>query len=190
MIVFAALKHVRFSVLVLTAYSAAVWSQPAEREFNGANWECSPTFSAVDDQLVLYREPDLRSETVVVPYGIGWRVPVDMRNAITRVLRFGTLRVIKLDEEMYCPVEPTGSNPETAPGDLLELVWWQGQREGDALVKIGDAECIVRAANPQLFDHVAAPETQEWVRVLFADGTSPGWLHNDLTQVSIYRCGG
>jgi hypothetical protein len=180
----------QLSILVLMAYSVAVWGQPAEREFDGANWECVPTFAAVDDQLMLYREPDMRSEPVVIPYGVDWKVPVDMRNAITRVLSFGTLRVKEQDEEMYCPVQPSGSKPETAPGDLLELVWWQGRREGDALVKIDDAECIVRAGNPQLFELIEAPETQEWVRVLFADGTSPGWLHIDLTRVSIHRCGG
>lgn len=176
------------SISVLALLSTAVDSQPAEREIDGVNAECVLTFASFGDQLTLHREPDLRSESAVIPYGVDWEIPVDSQSAITRILSYGLLRVLASDDEMHCPVQPTEVRPETRPGDLVELLYHLG--EGSGVIRIGDAECAVVVGNPRLFEQVQPIELQAWNRVLFADGTSPGWLHFDYSQAYVYRCRG
>jgi hypothetical protein len=167
---------------VLIGYSAVVGTQPAEFEVQRSLiFECAPTFSAIGDQLVLYRQPDLRSETITIPYRAGWRVPAPTSEMLARVLRIGRLRVVEPDAQMRCSVPEGNDPPELAPGDIVEYLHRRG--EGRGQIRVSGIECTVRAYEDfGLFQLLQEPEVQRWLRVFYADGTSPGWLLNDGSQ--------
>jgi hypothetical protein len=50
-----------FSIVFFAAYSNSSAAQPAKLEVEGVFGECNPVWAAAQDQLLLYREPDLRS---------------------------------------------------------------------------------------------------------------------------------
>ena len=170
---------------VLSSYVASASTQPAEFEVERSLiFECAPTFSAIGDQLLLYREPDLRSESVTIPYNEGWRIPAPPAEGISRILTIGRLRVIEPDPQMSCPVQGVDGPPKLVAGEVVEYLHRQG--EGRGRIRVGSAECIVRAyADFGFFELLQEPEVQRWLRVYFADGTSPGWLLNDGSQAYV-----
>ena len=172
-------------VAVLIGFSASAGTQPAELELQRSLiFECAPTFSASGDQLVLYREPDLRSERRVIPYGTGWRIPAPRSEMIARILKIGQLRVVEPDPEMRCTVPDGGDRPELVPGDIVEYLHRRG--EGRGQIRVSSVECTVRAYEDfGFFEMLEEPEVQLWLRVFFADGTSPGWLLNDGSQTRL-----
>jgi hypothetical protein len=73
-------------IAVCMGFSSAVEAQPAQLEIKGIFGECIPVWAAATDQLLLYREPDLRAETITIPFLDGWRIEAPKSEGLTRVL--------------------------------------------------------------------------------------------------------
>lgn len=166
------------------AISSAACAQPAVLEVPGVFGECSPVYSAVSDELRLYRAPDLQSEPVVIPYRQGWRVVAPKRDGLTRVLTIGSLRVTRPDEQMSCSVRRR-EGPETlVSGEIVEYLYYLGEGFGE--IRFRGAQCSAEVAEELgHFDVLEVPETQIWLRVFNADGSSPGWLLHDGSQTRV-----
>lgn len=167
-----------------------VVAQPAERELASIfNWECAPIFAAKSNTLRVYRNPDLRSESVEWPYRKGWRIPAPLDRGLTRILKVGVLRTLRVDESLHCAVLPTEGPRAPVPGELVTYV--HKHVEGRGAVEFRGGECVARTdVSFGVFELVVEPETQEWLRMYLADGTSPGWILNDFSQAALWACGG
>ena len=178
------------SIVVLVAVSGVVASQPAEFEIPGLhNFECVPTFMATGDELELYRQPNLESERIKIPYRKEWEVLAPRRDGITRILSAGILRVIQPDDELRCEVVPEDGPEGLVAGELVQFL--HRTVEGWGVIRFRGAQCHARVSPGYgLFEIVEEPEIQEWLRFFYADGSSPGWVINDRTQVVLSSCSG
>jgi hypothetical protein len=168
-------------VIAVTAWSDAIEAQPAVVEIEGVIWERSSPYVANSDSLQLHKQPDLRSETGVIPYRAGWRIPVSGLNGMTRVLSVGELRVTKPDDHMICSVQPEDGPADLVQGELVEYLRYIGEGFGE--IRFRGATCQAEVAEMLgHFELIRAPEVQLWYPVYYADGTSPGWLLHDGTQ--------
>lgn len=166
--------------------SGLVAAQPAVLEEPGVFGECLPVLAAVADELRLYREPDLESPQVVVPFQAGWRIEAPKHEGLTRVVRAGSLRTTEPDENMICPVEAQSGPSIPEEGELVEYLYYLGEGFGE--IRFRGARCHAEVVEDLgHFEVVSLPETQAWLRVFHADGTSPGWLLHDGTQTRVVR---
>lgn len=171
-------------IVFVVVYSGLIRAQPSELEVDGVFGECSPVHAARGAELRLFREPDLESEEVRIPYQPGWRVVAPKAEGLTRVLRSGALRVIKHDDTMYCEVKPEQGEQTLVPGETVQLLYYVGEGFGE--IRFRGAECIADVESGlDFFELITAPEVQIWLRVFNADGTSPGWLFHDGTQTVV-----
>jgi hypothetical protein len=169
--------------------SAALWAQPADLEVPGVQGECNPIYAAVNDELELFREPNLESERFVIPYRSGWRIVAPKRDGWTRVLAIGSLRVTEPDEQMLCSVQPQQGPARLVPGEIVEYLYYLGEGFGE--IRFRGAECSAEVVEDLgHFELIRLPEIQIWLRVFYADGTSPGWLlyDGDQTRVAGIEC--
>jgi hypothetical protein len=166
--------------------SSALWAQPAVIEFSGILGECNPIYAAVQDELRLYREPNLESEEIAIPYRAGWRIEAPRHEGLTRVLEIGSLRVTEPDEEMRCSVPPQ-EGPETlVPGEIVEYLFYRGEGVGE--IRFRGAQCSAEVVEDyEHFELIKLPVIQAWFHIFNADGTSPGWLLFDGTQIQVAR---
>jgi len=172
------------TIVILAGYSAAIGSQPAEIEVDGVFGECIPVHAATGDELHLYREPDLRSQPITIPYQVGWRVEAPKAQGITRVLRIGSLKVIEPDDRMYCEIEPLDGPAELIEGEVVEHMYGVG--EGYGAIRFRGGECFAQVHESfGHFEAIKVPEVMVWLRVFYADGTSPGWLLHDGSQTRV-----
>lgn len=171
-------------VLVVSCGSAS--AQPAELEIRGVFGECGPVWTAARDGLTLHRRPDLRSERVEVPYREGWQVPAEKRDGLTRVLRVGTLEVIKPDPLLHCSIPPKDGPAQLVVGETVDFLYYRGEGFGEIRFRGGQCQAQV-AEDFGIFRLVRPPEVQAWLKVLFRDGTSPGWLFHDGSQTRVAR---
>ena len=174
----------RSYVLTALGVSSPLWAQPAALEASGVFGECNPVNAAVGDELRLHREPNAESEQLVIPYRQGWRVVAPKREGLTRVLTIGVLRVIEPDERMTCSVEPQEGPSSLASGETVEYLYYLG--EGFGQIRFRGAQCSAEVVEELgHFAVIRLPEVQVWLRVFYADGTSPGWLLHDGTQTRV-----
>ena len=170
----------------VSMYLCNVQAQPAELEFEGVFGECEPVYEAVSETLVLYREPDLRSEQFELPYGNGWRIPAPKHKGITRVLTIGTLEVIKPDPDMHCLGPPDTGPGELTGGEHVEYLYYVG--EGFGAIRFRGAQCEAAIIEDfGFFKTIRDADVQVWLRVFFADGSSPGWLFHDGLQTRVTK---
>jgi len=163
-----------------------VQAQPAELEFEGVFGECEPVYEAASDTLVLYREPDLRSERIELSYGKGWRIPAPKHQGLTRVLTIGILEVIKPDPDMHCQVPPDTGPGELIGGEQVEYLYYAG--EGFGAIRFRGAQCVAAIIEDfGNFKIIRDADVQVWLRVFFADGSSPGWLFHDGSQTRVTK---
>lgn len=163
-------------------------AQPAELEVKGVFGECLPIWAAARDGLELYREPDLRSERVQISYREGWEIPAPKPDGVTRVLNIGSLRVRRADPRMHCSIPPQGP-AELIEGENVEYLYNVG--EGFGAIRFRGGQCQAQVDDQfGLFEPIELPVVQVWLKVLFSDGTSPGWLLHDgsQTRVAGVRC--
>jgi hypothetical protein len=170
--------------MVVSAGSAS--AQPAEHETRGVFGECLPVWAAANNVLTLYSRPDLRSERVEVPYREGWRIPAEKRDGLTRVLRVGALEVIKPDPLLHCPIPPKDGPAQLVAGETVDYLYYRGEGFGEIRFRGGQCQAQV-AEDFGIFRLVRPPEVQAWLKVLFSDGTSPGWLLHDGSQARAAR---
>ncbi len=171
-------------VIALAFTLSVAHSQPATLEVKGVFGECHPVYAAVTDELTLYAEPDLRSETIRVPYREGWRVPAPRSEGLTRVLQLGALEVIEPDPSIYCRVPPTEGPTALLIGEVVEYLYYVGEGFGEIRVRGGQCQAEV-VEDLGHFRTLELPDVQVWFRVFFADGSSPGWLFFDGSQVRV-----
>jgi hypothetical protein len=171
-------------LIALTLIAGSVRTQPAELEVKGVFGECIPVWAAARDRLELYREPDLRSERVEIPYRAGWRIPAPKGDGLTRVLRIGTLRVLGPDPRMHCAVPPTDGPTELVSGEVVQYLYYLGEGFGEVRFRGGQCQAQVEADFGH-FEPIALPHVQVWLKVFFGDGTSPGWLLHDGSQTKV-----
>ena len=178
------------SIVVLVAVSGVVASQPAEFEIPGLhNFECVPTFMATGDELELYRQPTLESDSIKIPYRKEWEVPAPSSEGITRILSAGILRVIQPDDQLRCEAVPEDGSEGLVAGELVQFL--HRGTEGWGVIRFRGAQCRARVSSGyDFFEIVEEPKIQEWLRFFYADGTSPGWILNDRTQVVLSSCSG
>jgi hypothetical protein len=180
----------RASILAaLTLLSATAGAQPAELEIEGVFGECLPIWAATRDGLELYREPDLRSERVEIPYRAGWQIPAPKLDGLTRVLSIGRLRVRTPDPRMHCSIPPRDGPPELIESESVEYLYYVGEGFGEIRFRGGQCQAQVDEQFGH-FESIELPVVQVWLKVFFADGTSPGWLLHDgsQTRVADVRC--
>lgn len=177
-------------IVFLVAVPGVVVSQPAEFEIPGLhNFECVPTFMSTRDRLVLYRRPTIESDSFEIPYRKEWEVPAPRSEGMTRILSAGLLRVIEPDDELRCEVEPENGPEGLVAGEVVQFLY--RTVEGWGVIRVRGGQCHARVSPGfGLFEGLEEPEIQEWLRFFYADGTSPGWLLNDRTQVALSSCSG
>jgi hypothetical protein len=164
------------------ASCATIAAQPAVLELVGVMGERSTPYVALNDELRLHKRPNLQSERVVIPYKKGWGVPATGRDGVTRVLAIGELRVTVPDDRMICSVEPAVGPASLVGGEAVDFLRYVGEGYGE--VRFRGAVCQAQVATDLgHFDLIRSPVVQAWLRVYYADGTSPGWLLHDGTQV-------
>jgi len=174
----------RFIGIIVAACFSIASAQQAELEVPGVFGECSPVYAAAKDGLSLYRRPDLRSERIEIPYRAGWRIPAPKGDGLTRVLRIGTLRVIEPDEGMNCSVVPTDGPAQLLVGETVEFLYYVG--EGFGQIRFRGGQCVAEVIEDfGHFEPIDGPDFQVWLRVYFADGSSPGWLYHDGSQTRV-----
>ena len=180
----------RTSTLVaLTVLWVTAGAQPAELEVQGVFGECLPIWAAARDGLELYRKPDLRAERVQIPYREGWEIPAPKPDGVTRVLNIGNLRVRRPDPRMYCSTPPREGPAELIEGENVEYLYYVGEGFGE--IRFRGGQCQAQVDDQfGLFEPIELPVVQVWLKVFFADGTSPGWLLHDgsQTRVAGVRC--
>lgn len=164
--------------IIVAICSSQAWAQQAELEVPGVFGECNPVYAAKKDELSLYRRPDLRSERFEIPYRVGRRILAPKLHGLTRVLRIGTLRVIEPDDQMTCSVAPTKGPAQLLAGETVEC-------EGFGEIRLRGGQCRVMIEDPGHIELIEPPDVQIWLRVYFADGSSPGWLYHDGSQTSV-----
>ncbi|MEM7706192.1 MAG: hypothetical protein AAF358_11600 [Pseudomonadota bacterium] len=168
--------------LVLVSEIAA--AQDAELEVRRVFGECTPIYASAQDDLNLFRRPDLRSKQLRLQYQKGWRIPTDKQQGITRVIEIGKLRVLKDDERLDCPQPPAVGPPTLVVGETVEYLFYLG--EGMGRVRFRGAECSSQVVEDfAVYETLQWPEVQVWFRVFFADGSSPGWLLLDGQQIVV-----
>jgi len=175
------MRHLLTFITLLVPIHLA-FAQPAVLELPGVRGERTTPFVSIQNELHLHKQPNLESATVVIPYNVGWRVPTSARQGLTRILTIGELRVTNPDEELRCSTVATEGPSTLVHGETVEYVRYLGEGFGE--IRFRGANCEAEVI-PKLghFELVVPPVVQAWLPVYFADGTSPGWLLNDGTQV-------
>lgn len=163
--------------------------QPAEFEVDGIFGECIAIHAAATDGLVLHTEPDLRSEQIQIPYRRDWEIPYLKAQGMTRVLRIGAAKVVRPDTLDDCDAPSEGGSVSLVLGETVEYLTRLGEGRGQIRVR----GSICRANLNQsfgAFEVIQEPQIQWWLRVLYGDGSSPGWLLHDDTQTRLagVRC--
>lgn len=173
----------RFGIIVAACCSVAS-AQQAELEIPGVFGECTPVYAAAQDGLTLYRQPDLRSKRISIPYREGWRIPAPKRDGLTRVLSIGSLRVVTPEDRMYCTVAPTDGPAQLRAGEIVEYLYDVGEGFGEIRFRGGQCQAEVHEKLGH-FEVIQLPIVQVWLKVFFADGSSPGWLLHDNSQIRV-----
>ncbi len=164
------------SLLALFIPFAAL-AQQAAMELAGLFGECTPIYAAADDTLTLHESPNLESAQHEIPYREGWKVPYVRSDGLTRVISFGEIELASEETLMNCDVLPENGQMRLNRGDLVTYLYYLG--EGFAKVRVRGSECELDIADAKVSVH---PDVQPWIKVLYRDGTSPGWLLNNGTQ--------
>lgn len=161
--------------------SGVIDAQPGSVEIEGVVWEGVSRLVAGGYSLKLYKRPDLRADSIEIPYGEGWLIPVSAPEGLTRVLVIGELRVTAPDDSMTCSERPAEGSDDLVQGEHVEYLRYLGEGFGE--IRFRSATCQAEVAESLgHFQLIRSPEVQLWLPVFYADGTSPGWLLHDGSQ--------
>ena len=172
----------KFAVPVLIGCSCLLVGNTTAAEFETKSWpgEGVPVLIARTDSLILRQSPRTESPTIAVPYREGWKVPFD--ESIHRTLK-SQIIVVKRTKaiEISCGKSVTYTFTEGEEIEYLQYV-----AEGYSAARVGGRVCLV----PFEFEvetfgsDLEQPDTEWWVRVIYGDGTTPGWLLVEDGQIS------
>lgn len=160
----------RSIVALLTLLSShAAFSQVALLEFDRMFGECTPIYSAASDSLILYLEADLRSKKRKINYRTNWLLPYS--DKATRVLKFGSVTETKMNTDGVSVITD------------YEYLYYLG--EGYAKLRSSGKEFDLEIVKNSHYKITSLPKIQSWIKLLFKDKTSPGWLLLDSEQVNV-----
>ena len=165
--------------LSLSAHAAEVLL-----EVDGVFGECRAVLGAVEDSLTVHEQPNRAAATRVIPYKKGWEVSYVKREGKTQILSLGVVRVQKPGATYSCRKRERVTFDALNVGDRIEYLHYVG--EGYARVRVGDTICDTDLQDrSEYLEVLELPKVDVWIRVLYADGSSPGWLLNDNTQTRV-----
>lgn len=171
------------SVILLSAgFISYSFAQPALLEIPQLLGECFPQYSANSNTLKLFQEPNLNSRPIHIQYQEDWLIPYQKSSAMTRVLATGQVQVSKREKLRQCSSSPADNEVFVEAGDTLTYLYYLG--EGFAKVQSDLYECELFIDDDEVLEH---PIIQAWIKVLYRDGTSPGWLLHSGDQTSYVR---
>lgn len=172
-----ALKRMMIASAAFIAWASMsiLIARPAQIQIPRLFGECFPQYASNSSSLKLYTLPDLESDIVQLPYKENWLIPYSKSSGVTRVVEIGQVRVSS-PEVLQCSSQ-SPSEISLQAGELVDYLYYLG--EGYANVAVQGLECYMFIENDEV---VRYPVVQVWIRVLYADGSSPGWLLNDFTQ--------
>ena len=151
--------------LLCITNSEFVVAQSAEIELKFLTGECSPKYSPTQDSLLLYSNPDLRSESNRIKYQKNWHIPYS--DEMTRVISFGKV---------------TSTDPSSESS--YEYLYYLG--EGFAKLRHDDKEYELDIVTNPKFSIESHPDVQGWIKLEYKDKSSPGWLFLNGEQVKVY----
>jgi len=171
------------TILLISTFSlvSTTVGQPAEFEVQGIFGECIPVYAATQDELHLYKDANLNSMQLTIPFRDGWKIEAPKKEGKTRVLERGQLRVSSQDPSMYCSVEPNTGPVALVEGEIVDYLFYRGEGFGE--IQFRGAMCAARVYEDfGHFEILGYPDVQVWLKIFNADGTSPGWLFHDNSQ--------
>ena len=174
----------RILFIVLLFISQLAIAQEAALVYDGLRGECSPRHLSKSNTLNLYKLPDKRSLLKSVSYGTGWYIPHRGSEGITRVISTGKIQAKKRVELMWCTPSLPAEEPMVDSGEIVDYLFYTGEGYGLVLYKGSQCHAPIDEGFGK-FDFLSHPEVQIWLKVLYKDGSSPGWLLNDGSQTTI-----
>ena len=179
-------KKVFKIVLIVFAFllSSSVLAQKAVLEKQGVYGECYPHYTSMNDTLDIYKYPNKDSTLKAVPYGKMWDVPYI--HGVTRVISTGKLIALKDYDLTWCKPALKNGEGKIHAGDEIVYLYYTGEGYGDILFKGSQCSAPIDEGYGT-FELVSDPLVQVWLKVLYKDGSSPGWLLNDGSQTTVGR---
>ena len=158
-----------------------VAAQEAIFEQHTSGGEGRPVLIAKQDGLQVYSAPDLRSSVHLIPYRTGWLIPFN--DTLLRTLQRGENAIVKSGVfDVRCK-ESGRERMSVRAGEIW--IYLQYRAEGMVTAQIQGKICTLPAfIETEIFgEKILRPTIQWWVKVSYADGSSPGWLLVDDDQV-------
>ena len=158
-------------------------AEEAQYERRGWPGEGRPVLIAKHNHLRLHREPNTDSPVCTIPYRIGWRIPI-----IDSIIR--TIRSVDLFAKNEGSIEVYCDSLERVTLEAGEkLRYLQYRAEGWVMAILRGKVCRVPVfIEEEVFGEVTeGPEVEWWVRVVYGDGSSPGWLFVGDDQITYGR---
>ncbi|MEO0852859.1 MAG: hypothetical protein AAFY15_05070 [Cyanobacteria bacterium J06648_11] len=175
---------IRVAALIALATPLSALSAEALLQVDGVFGECRAVLGAVEDSLTLHKEPDRSAATRVIPYKKGWEVLYTKRDGKTQILELGVVRVQKLGAKYSCRENERAVFDALEVGDRIEYLHYVG--EGYARVRVDGKTCDTDLEDrAEYLEVMENPKIDVWIRVLYGDGSSPGWLLDDNTQTRV-----
>ena len=169
--------------IIILVVSQIAMAQDAVYEKPGIYGECIPHYISKNDSLSLYKAPNKNSILKTIPYREGWDIPY--RGGVTRVISTGKL-IAKKNQVLHCsPALKTGETTVRA-GEEVKFLFYGGEGYGYILIKGSQCAAPVHKSY-NAFELVSNPDVQVWLKVLYKDGSSPGWLFHDGSQTKVGR---
>jgi hypothetical protein len=166
---------------VLLLFSFTISAQDSVLERQGMFGECFVNLISVNASLNLYEKPNLESENKQIIYGENWLISYKTYQAKTRVIAKGKIKALKNLQLEYCIPKLASEKSKITIADEIDYLHYTGEGYGQVLVN--DSQCSAEVHEKLgVFKVIKFPEVQVWIKVLNADGTSPGWLFHDGTQ--------
>ena len=168
-------------VVILVLICGVNWAQDAVHEEPRMFGECKPLYSALKDSMFLYTHPNKESDPKVIPYRVDWNIPYRKHEGYTRVIKKGLLKAKKQTLASQCQPKLAADELLISAGQVKDLMFYSG--EGYGVIVHKGSLCIA----PVYFDFekLSLPIVQVWMKVLFKDGSTPGWLLHDGSQTKV-----
>ena len=186
------LQRLLLSLCLLFSFAVtATTAQESVYERNGVPGEMSESrfvLIAARGPIELHTRPDLRAPERSIPYQPGWRIPFG--ETLVRTLEVTEASTAKAGTvEVLCErLEPRQLT--LAAGE--PWTYLQQGYEGRGMARIQGQVCEVPVLSREdVFGaKLKRPLAQWWVQLLYADGTSPGWLlvTPDTVTLRFLRC--
>jgi len=170
--------------LSLLFISQVTMAQEAVYEFQGVFGECYPHYSSRFDSLNLYSKPNIDSKKQTISYGVNWEIPY--KGGVTRVIKLGTLIAKQEYKLAYCTPALKEDEQKIIVGEEVKYTYYTGEGYGKVLYKGSHCSAPVDEGF-DIFETITYPKVQVWIKVLYKDGSSPGWLLKDGSQEKFVR---